>query len=78
MDPGTVAESGTNALLGRVAEKRKNVNPGTVLEGGDVSGSTVGWFLGLKECATEPAAAAEGDVHAGASTVVDRGPAPTQ
>ena len=68
-----MAESGANALPGRAAGKRENANPGTALEGGYVSGSAVGRFPGVKECATEPAAAAEGDARAGASTAADRG-----
>jgi hypothetical protein len=68
-----VAESGANALPGRAAGKRENANPGTALEGGNVSGSAVGRFPGVNECATEPAAAAEGDARAGASTAADGG-----
>ena len=60
-----MAESGTNVLLGRVAGKHKNPNPGTALEGRYVSRSTVGQLPGVKEYATEPTAAAEGDACRG-------------
>ena len=42
--PGEAAECGANALPGQVAGKVENASPGTVLEGGYVSGPPVDGF----------------------------------
>jgi len=62
-----VAESGANAGPCKVAGKHENASPGTTLEGGYPSGTAIDWFVQVKEPSAEPAAAAEGVVHAGAS-----------
>ena len=67
---GTVAESGANACPCKAAGKGKEVSPGTTLEGGYASGTAVDRFAQVKEPSAEPAAAAEGIAHAGASAAV--------
>ena len=66
---GMAAEGGANAYPGRAAERRENASPCTVPESGYASGSAVDRSAQVKEHAVEPGAAAEGDVHAGASLV---------
>ena len=68
-NPRPVAEKGANARLGEAAERRENASPGTALEAECVTGTAADGFAQVKERAAEPAAAAEGDVRAGASTV---------
>jgi len=65
---GTVAESGANACPCKAAGKGKEASPGTTLEGGYASGTTVDRFAQVKEPSAELAAAAEGVAHVGAST----------
>jgi len=62
-----VAESGANACPCKAAGKGEEASPGTTLEGGYASGTAVDRFARVKEPSAEPAAAAEGVVHAGAS-----------
>ena len=68
---------GANTCLGEVAEKDANASPGTPLGGGYANGTTTDGFARVKEGAAEPAATAEGDAHAGASTVAGRRVCPT-
>jgi len=68
-NPVLAAEGGANALPSDTVEKGANTRPGPPLEGGYASRTAPDGFANVKECAAEPAAAAEGDVHAGASTV---------
>ena len=67
-NPRLVVEKGANACPGEAAERHKNMSPGTALEAECVTGTAVDGFAQVKECAAEPAAAAEGDARAGAST----------
>ena len=68
LNPRPVAEKGTNARPGEAVERRENTSPGAALEAECVTGTAVDGFMQVKECAAEPAAAAEGDAWAGAST----------
>jgi len=67
VNTGMVAESGANVCPSKVAGKRENASPGTMLEGGYPSGTAIDWFAQVKEPSVELAAAAEGVAHAGAS-----------
>jgi len=51
-------------------EKGTNTRPGMLLEDGYACGTAPNGFARVNECAVEPAAAVEGDVHTGASTAV--------
>ena len=66
-NPRKAAEGGANALPGQAVGNRENASPGTVLEGGNVSGPPVDGFARVKEPSAEPAVAAEGDARVGAS-----------
>jgi hypothetical protein len=68
LDASPVAESGANARPGEAAERCENASAGTALEDGYASGTAADGFPQVKKCAAEPAAAAEGDTRAGAST----------
>jgi len=63
-----VAEEGANARPSEVGERRENASPSNALEGGCATGTAADGFAQVKECATEPVTAAEGDARAGAST----------
>ena len=67
------AESGANACPCKVVGKGEKASPGTTLEGGYASWITVDWFTRVKEPSAEPATAAEGVTHAGASAVAQGG-----
>ena len=71
-NPRPVAEKGANVHLGEAAERRKNASPGTALEAECVTGTATDGFAQVKERTAEPAAAAEGDAWAGASTAERR------
>ena len=62
------AEGGTNARPSDTVEKGTNARLGTPLEGRYACGTAPDGFARANECAAEPAAAAEGDARAGAST----------
>jgi len=62
-NPVPAAEGGANALPSDAAEKGANARPGPPLEGGYASGTAPDRFANVKECAAEPAAAAEGDAQ---------------
>ena len=68
--PGTAAEGGANTYLGRAVGTRENASLGTVPEGRYVSWPAMNWSMQVKKCTAEPATTAEGDVHAGKSTLV--------
>jgi len=68
-NPVPAVEGGTNTLPSDVVEKGTNARPGLPLEGRYASRTAPDGFTNVKECAVEPATAAEGDVHVGASTV---------
>jgi len=65
-----VAESGANACPGEAAQRCENASAGTALEDAYASGTAADGFPRVRKCAAEPAAAAEGDARAGASTAV--------
>jgi len=67
-NPIPAAEKRANARLSEAGERRENVSPSTVLEGGCATGTAADGFAQLKERAAEPVAAAEGDARVGAST----------
>ena len=67
-NPVPAAEGGTNTLPSDVVEKGANARPGPLLEGRYASRTAPDGFANVKECTAEPAAAVEGDTHAGAST----------
>jgi len=67
-DPRLVAEVGAKANPGRAAERRRNAGLGTVPDVQCVTGTAADGFVQVKEHTVEVAAAAEGDVQAGAST----------
>jgi len=52
----------------RCGGKGANARPGPLLEGRYASRTAPDGFANVKECTAEPAAAVEGDTHAGAST----------
>ena len=54
---------------GGAAERRRNAGPGTALDAQCVTGTAADGFAQVKEHAAEVAAAAEGDMQAGASAV---------
>jgi len=68
-DPRPAAEEGAKANPGGAAERRRNVGPSTALDAQCATGTATDGFARVKECAAEAAAAAEGDMQAGASTV---------
>jgi len=65
-NPKPAAEEGTKANLGRAAERRRNVGPGTALDAQCATGTAVDGFMQVKERAAEAAAAVEGDAQVGA------------
>ena len=67
-NPVPEAEGGANARPSDAAEKGANARLGAPLEGGYACGTAPDGFARANECAAEPAAAAEGDTRAGAST----------
>ena len=67
-NPVLEVEGGANTRPSDAAEKGANTRLGTPLEGGYACGTAPDGFARANECAVEPAAAAEGDARAGAST----------
>ena len=61
-----------NACPGEVVEKGANTSPGAPLGGGYANGIATHGFAQVKEGAAEPAATAEQDTRAGASTAAGR------
>jgi len=66
-------EGGTNTCPCKVVENGKSTSPSTTLEGGYAKTTTVDQFIQVKELSAEPAAAAEGVVHMGASAAAHGG-----
>ena len=69
-NPGTVVEWGTKVCLGKATGRGENVSLGTALAGGCTSRTTMDPSARVKKCTADPVAAAEGVVHAGASTAL--------
>ena len=67
-NPRLGAEEGANTRPGDVAERCENASLDATLEAGYATGITADGFAQVKERAAEPAAVAEGDAQAGAST----------
>ena len=67
VNPRPAAEEGAKANPGGAAERRRNAGPGTALDAQCATGTAADGFAQVKERAAEAAAAAEGDVQAGAS-----------